>query len=111
VLEDKLRRRYSTVHIEARVAQVDEVLAQARTQHAAAQAREQALALRLQGRLWLPPELAQRLLGAHAYTRAVLQMLIERLVVARSGFAALPVEAALPDAVAPAPVALEALHA
>ncbi|NML19031.1 AAA family ATPase [Azohydromonas caseinilytica] len=109
-LEEKLRRRYSPVHIEARVAQVDEVLAQARDQRAAAAAAERALAARLQGRFWLPPELAQRMRGAHAHTRSVLEGLIQRLAHAREGFAGLPVDAQL-DSAAPSPVPLEALQA
>ncbi|WP_298234741.1 AAA family ATPase [uncultured Azohydromonas sp.] len=105
-LEEKLRRRYSPVHVEARVAQVDEVLAQAREQHSLAAQQEQALARRLQGRLWLPPDLAQRLLGAHAHTREVLAGLIARLQHAREAFSRLPVDAQL-EAAAPAPVVLE----
>lgn len=105
-LEEKLRRRYSPVHVEARVAQVDEVLAQALEQHALAAQQEQALARRLQGRLWLPPELAQRLLGAHAHTCEVLAGLIARLQHAREEFSRLPVDAQL-DAAAPARVVLE----
>jgi MoxR-like ATPase len=105
-----LRRRYSSVHIEARVAQVDEILAQARAQHAAAAQRGQALALRLQGRLWLPPALAQRLLDAHAHTRGVLAALVQRLERTREGFGTLPVDAQL-DGTAPAPVLPEAVQA
>jgi MoxR-like ATPase len=105
-LEEKLRRRYSPVHVEARVAQVDEVLAQALEQHALAAQQEQALARRLQGRLWLPPDLAQRLLGAHAHTREVLAGLIARLQHAREEFGRLPVDTQL-DAAAPARVVLE----
>jgi MoxR-like ATPase len=106
-LEDRLRRRYSPVHIQARLAQIDEIVAHAREQHELAAARELQLAQRLQGRFWLPPELAQRLCAAHAHTRAVLADLLARLAHARHGFAALPVDAQL-DATEPAPVRLEA---
>jgi MoxR-like ATPase len=109
-LEHKLRRRYSPVHIEARVAQVEEILAQAREQHEIAARQEQALARRLQGRLWLPPEVAQRLVGAHAHTRGVLAGLMERLQRTCDGFGALPVDAQL-DVAAPAPVLLEGVVA
>jgi MoxR-like ATPase len=109
-LEEKLRRRYSPVHVAARVAQVDELLAQAREQHEAAAQRELALALRLRSRLWLPPELTRRLLDAHARTRGVLAALTERLQGARDGFSALPVDARL-DAVVPAPVLPQAVNA
>jgi MoxR-like ATPase len=92
------------------VAQVEEILAQAREQHAAAALQEQALAQRLHGRLWLPPEVAQRLVGAHAHTRGVLAGLMERLQRARDGFGGLPVDAQL-DVAAPAPVSLESVAA
>ena len=105
-LEEKLRRRYSPVHIQARVGQVDEVLAQAREQHELAARQEQALAQRLQGRLWLPPEVAQRLLGAHVHTRGVLAGLVERLQRARDGYNGLPLDTQLETA-APARVVLE----
>lgn len=101
-LEERLRRRWSPVHVAARVAQVDEVLAQADDQAQAASAREAALAQRLQGRLWVPPALAQRLCAAHAATAAVLQALAERLRRTRDGFRLLPVdEAAAAAAVEP----------
>ena len=109
-LEEKLRRRYSPVHVAARVAQVDEVLAQAREQHEAAAAREQALAQRLQDRLWLPPQLRQRLLDAHAHTRGVLAALMQRLQHTRDGFSSLPVDEQL-QAEMPAPVLPQAVNA
>jgi len=104
-LEEQMRRRYSVVHIQARLAQIDEIIAQARAHSDAVATLEQQLALRLQGRLWLPPELAQRMLDAHAHTGTVLQGLLSRLGAVRAGFAALPVDPQL-DAVVPAPVPL-----
>jgi MoxR-like ATPase len=109
-LEAQLQRRYSPVHIEARLAQLDELLAHARLQHAAAAERASRLDTALAGRLWLPPALATRMRDALAHTAAVLAALCARLAHARSGFAALPVDEAL-AAVAPAPVALEAVAA
>ena len=106
-LEDRLRRRWSTVHIAARVAQVDELVAHAAAQRTAVSAEADALAARLQGRVWLPPALAARWLGAHAQTLAVLDGLLATLARTREGFAALPVDDTLP-AVEPAPVALPA---
>jgi hypothetical protein len=92
------------------VAQVDEILAQAREQHEAAAQRELALALRLRSRRWLPPELARRLLAAHAHTRGVLAALTERLQGARGGFSTLPVDERL-EAVVPVPVLPHAVNA
>ena len=70
-------------------------------------AEADALAARLRSRVWLPPALAARWLGAHAQTLAVLDGLLATLARTREGFAALPVDDTLP-AVEPAPVALPA---
>jgi MoxR-like ATPase len=104
-LEAQLQRRYSPVHIAARVAQVDEVLAQATEQLAAVAAQAAQLDRTLAGRLWLPPELAQMLRDAHRQTLAVLQALHHRLQATRLGFATLPPDAEAP-ADPPAPVRL-----
>ena len=106
-LEAHRRQRYSTVHVAARLAQVDEVLARAHGHAAALRAHSDALARALHGRVWLPPELAQRLLGAPRTTLALLDALIARLDAARSGYAELPLDATLDDA-APEPIALSA---
>lgn len=107
-LEAQLRRRYSRAHIDARVAQLDEVMARVDAHLARVQGLRDALARRLAGRLWLPPALASRLLGAHDTTLATLADRRARLAGAREGFAALPLDPQLPDAVPP-PVAVEAL--
>ncbi len=106
-LEEKSRRRFSPLHVQARLAQLDELVAHAEAARTAVQAEAQALAARLQGRVWLPPALAARWQGAHAQTLAVLDTLAATLARTRAGFAALPVDDTLP-ALAPDPVALEA---
>ena len=105
-LEDRLRRRYSVVHVAARLAQLDEILAHTEAQRAQTAARAEALQQQLAGRLWLPPTLAARLSGAHAQTLAVLDDLLARLRQARAGFAALPLDEQT-GADPPAPVMLE----
>jgi MoxR-like ATPase len=100
-LEDARRRRWSTVHIATRVAQVDALLghlALAR-EPVAAQAAE--LARQLAGRLWLPPDLAQRMSAAHEQTLALIDGLVVRLAAARQGYAALPVDDTSTAAVTP----------
>ena len=92
-LEAHLRKRYSSVHVAARVAQVDEVLAAARERHNQTAAQADALAHSLAGRLWLPPEVAAPLLQAKRHTVALLAALVVRLQETRAGFAALPVDA------------------
>jgi MoxR-like ATPase len=107
-LEDKLRRRFSPVHVAGRVAQLDEVLARTAEHAAALQAEADALAAALRQRLWLPPELAWQMLEAKAATLATVQSLAARLAAAREGFAALPVDADAAPALPPEPVALTA---
>lgn len=109
-LEERSRRHYSPVHVAARLAQIDETAAHAQGHRDAVAARAAALQQQLRGRLWLPPTLAARWLDAHAQTLAVLDALLARLHQARTGFAALPVDAQSPDG-PPAPLVLEALPA
>ena len=106
-LEAHLRKRYSSVHVAARVAQVDEVLVAARERHDQVAEQADALARTLAGRLWLPPELAALWLQAKQHTLGLLAGQVARLMDIRAGFAALPVDAQQAAAV-PAPVALSA---
>ncbi|MDH5540906.1 MAG: AAA family ATPase [Rhizobacter sp.] len=106
-LEAHLRRRYSRVHVDARLAQVDEVLGRAREHHAAIAAQARSLSEGLRARLWLPAELAQALTQAKQDTLALLQALQARLQATRAGFADLPVDSAKAGD-APAPIALSA---
>jgi len=103
VLEDKMRRRFSPVHLAARLAQVDEVIERVATACAPVQAALDALQARLAGRLWLPPELASAWLGAHRHTLGVLDALQARLQHTRAGFAALPADEQAPAITPPAP--------
>ena len=107
-LEAQQRRHFSPLHIAARLAQVDAIAARADAARAQVQAAHDALAARLAPRLWLPPALAEGWLAAHRQTLATLAGLLARLAATRAGFAAHPVAATLP-AVAPAPVALDAV--
>jgi MoxR-like ATPase len=100
-LERHARRHYSPVHVAARVAQLDEVLADAGARHAELAAAAARMAAALEGRVWMPPSVVQRLQDAHAQSLATVHGLLQRLQACRAGFAALPVDAQLP-AVAPA---------
>jgi MoxR-like ATPase len=105
-LEDLQHRRYSSVHVAARVAQVDELavrVAQVRQQVAAALAQ---LQMRLQGRLWLPPEQARAWCDAHGQTLALADQLGARLATVRDGFASLRVDDDAADAAPPASLPL-----
>jgi len=104
-LEDRQHRRFSPVHVAARLAQVDEVIARAEAARSPVRAALDELGARLAGRLWLPPELGEAWCGAHRRTLAVLDAYLARLHACRAGFAALPVDAQMPAA-APVPVAI-----
>ncbi len=109
-LQAQRRRRYSPVHVAARLAQLDEVIDRAMAARSDVQGRLQELQRALAPRLWFPPALAGRLQGAHAQTLAVLDGLLQRLADCRDGFAALPL--AEPDGAdeppePPEPVRLE----
>jgi MoxR-like ATPase len=102
-LEAWSRKRFSPLHVAARLAQLDELVAPARAHRDEVQARHDALAEKLAGRLWLAPELRDALLGAHRTTLGVLDDLLARVGMLRDGFAALPVDATLPPAQPPPP--------
>jgi MoxR-like ATPase len=106
-LEAQLRRRWSPVHVAARTAQADAVIADAARVHDAADAALAALRGALAGRLWLPPTLAASLLDGPQTTLAVARSLLSRLQAVRAGFAGLPVDDTL-AAAAPAPIAVPA---
>lgn len=106
-LEAQLRRRYSPLHLAARVAQLDAVLAPIATQLQALQAQLADQQQLLAGRLWMPPALVARLHGRLADGIALLQALAARGAATRAGFAALPQREASAADAAPAPVQLE----
>lgn len=104
-LEEQMQRRFSPVHVAARLAQLDDLALRVDAARAEAAAALVALQARLQGRLWLPPELADAWCSAHQHTLAQAQALAARLAAIRAGFAALRIDDTLP-ATEPAPVAL-----
>jgi MoxR-like ATPase len=106
-LEARLRRHFSPVHVQARVAQVAEVEAQVAAARTATAAQADALARALASRVWLPPALRAQLDGAFAQAIELLDRFGLRLKATREGFAELPLkdgDAAEPP---PSPVALE----
>jgi MoxR-like ATPase len=91
-LEDRMRKRWGALHVQARVAQVAEVAQQVAMALAEVQAAERELAARLASRLWVPPSRVKRWLARHAAASARLANWAARLESTRAGFAALPVD-------------------
>jgi MoxR-like ATPase len=102
-LEDSLRRSFSPVHLATRCAQVDALAARAENASASVAQTRDALAAKLERRLWLPPALASAWLDAHATTLATLAGFQSRLVATRAGFADLQVDPTLPAVAPPLP--------
>jgi len=105
-LEEQSRRRFSPVHVAARVAQVDEMLARVTAARQPVAEALQNLQHALAGRLWVPPDLGDRWRGAHRQTLDTLDTAAQRLHAVRQAFAALPVDEQVP-AQAPAVVAID----
>jgi MoxR-like ATPase len=89
-LEERQRRRWSAVHVAARVAQVDEIEQQLGAQRRDTAARAQRQADVLGPRLWMAPSLRERLARRHADALGLLDAFAQRLAAVREGFAALP---------------------
>jgi MoxR-like ATPase len=106
-LEAKLRKRVSPVHVQARLAQVDEVVAPLLQRRDELTAQISALDSQLRGHLWLAPDLARALSQRWHDALRLLQGLAARLEFVREGFAQLPIDPALAGA-APEPVRLDA---
>lgn len=107
-LEQSLRRRFSAVHVAARLAQLDELLQRLAAEQDEWQQRLAAQQALLAPRLWMPPALVATL---HTRVQAALDLLAglsTRLMAARAGFAALPLREPRAQDETPAPVDLEA---
>ncbi len=104
-LEDRLRRRWSPVHIRCRVEQIGEIEVQVAASRADVQARAQAQASALATRVWMPPSLCSHLADAHAEALSMLGRIAQRLATARTGFGALPCDEHAAAASAPIDIA------
>ena len=92
-LEAHLRKRWSSAHVAARVAQVDEVLQAACQRRDAVAAHCDSLRARVRDRVWLPPTVSAQWLQQRQQTADLLAGLAARLGEIRSCFAALPIDA------------------
>jgi MoxR-like ATPase len=108
-LEASLRRRWSALHVQARVEQVREIEARLAEERRDWQVRLEEQQAALATRLWMPPGLVAALHARIEAALALIDTLAARLAAARAGFAALPLrEGAAPGGdERPQPVDLE----
>ena len=103
-LQAQLQRRWSSVHIAARVAQVAQIQDQVAAAHAAVAARAATIDDALAARIWMPPALRERLQSAFATALQGLADQAGRLSAVRQGFAALPLDETAVASAAPVAV-------
>jgi len=104
---ERAGRRWSPVHIAARVAQCDALLQQLADLHAELERIATHVTTQARAHDWLPPSQRARIEAVHNARCTAVAGWLQRLQSARGGFAALPVDEAL-RAEAPAPIAWEA---
>jgi len=104
IVSDQALRRYSPVHVDARVAQVGEALQRATATLLAAQGGAQASIEAAQAQIWLPPSWRARIGAVHAANEELAATLVQRLGLVQEGFAGLPLERAATLGDAPAPM-------
>lgn len=100
-VEERLRKRWSPLHIRARVGQVQALRQSVQVAQDQAQTALALLRSQLVDRLWLPPSLAHATLAPLVERVALLDSLVRRLLAAEEGFAALPVDQDLADVPTP----------
>lgn len=106
VLEDKLRRRYSPLHVAARLEQIDGIAGPLAAQVEQARAQAKVLGAAMDARVWWPAALRAALTTRLLANLRLLEDAQARLQGVRAGFAALPVDAAREGA--PPPIDLAA---
>jgi MoxR-like ATPase len=106
-LEAHLRRRFSPLHVAARLQQLDSIGERLHGEHSTLAHRLAEQQQALAGRLWMPPSRVAQLHARFESALVLLQGLAHRVAAARAGFAALPLRAAEPGDEAPQPIPLE----
>lgn len=106
ITSERAQRRYSPVHIEARVAQCDQLLERLMALHGEWLAVAREVLAQARAHDWLPPSWLLQIEAVHAERCGHLASLCAQHQSTRNGFAALPVEASA-TAQAPAPVSWE----
>ncbi|MBT9550499.1 MAG: AAA family ATPase [Hydrogenophaga sp.] len=103
ITSERAQRRYSPVHIDARVAQCDALLEQLMALHNERLTQAHAVLGQARAHAWLPPSWLLQIEAVHAERCGQLAVLCAQHQSTRHGFAALPVDAGATP-VAPPPV-------
>lgn len=106
MVSEGARKRYSPLHVAARLAQVDEVRGTARQAMQSVQATGRQIAAQVAAHLWLPPGWRAAIDEVHRGNALHISELLARLDALHEGFAALPVSTEAQAGEAPAPVVL-----
>jgi MoxR-like ATPase len=101
ITSERAQRRYSPVHIQARVAQCDELLERLMALHGEWLAVAHAVLAQARAHPWLPPSWLLQIEAVHAERCSHLAGLCAQHQSTCNGFAALPVDEALTDHPAP----------
>ena len=104
ITSERAGRRWSPVHIEARLAQCDALLSQLRGVQADVEQRAQVVLHSARTHAWLPPTWRTHIEAVHHERCTAVAGWHGQLMAVREGFATLPVDETLPSA-APSPVA------
>ena len=104
IVSDLALRRYSQVHVDARLAQVDEALQRATAAWHAARATGQQAMAGADAHLWLPPSWRARIAAVHRSNEEQAGALVAQLHAVHRGFAQLPVDDAAAACGTPAPM-------
>jgi MoxR-like ATPase len=91
-LEERQRKRWGAVHVQARLAQLDELMGELQVHLERVQQAQDQRAQALQARLWCPTEWVSTVLGRYEEAAQQLALSLQKLASARQGFAALPVD-------------------
>jgi MoxR-like ATPase len=103
ITSQRAERHFSRIHITARVAQCEALLQQLETLHNDTQTLARQIVTEAQAHAWLPPSWRDTICDQHTARCDRLRSWLQRLHIARDGFAQLPVSAEAPSS-EPAPV-------
>ena len=103
ITSQRAERHFSRIHITARVAQCEALLQQLETLHNDTQTLARQIATEARAHAWLPPSWRDTICDEHTARCDRLRSWLQRLHIARDGFAQLPVSAEAPSS-DPAPV-------